>query len=350
MITYLLTSILLSCVGLALYWSLIRHRATLRQQRYALHVVIIGSLLLPLLVPSHIRPDLPAVTSVAPLHFGAALNPTRLKQYCRCESPDYTHRIRYRANASYNFLLAHTQWLGYGTLLAVGLVFLLLVLEIGYLFRLVGRTRHQDLYLDGHRCTLLMPARPLGIGAFWLGRSYIIWQEPLTQLSEAERQAIYRHELSHLRQGNTVEKALLRLVQCLWWMNPAFYLLRKELDLLSEFIADRCASQRLGGIKPYANLLLKVKLLQAPPATSALTGSLLRRRIEQLVQPRRERPRLGWLGVGFLVLGQFSLVSPLTAQVDQTLGQLRTYEEIYHHAPTSPEVLYCPDCESVCLP
>lgn len=350
MIAYLLTSTLLSLLGLGLYWLLIRRRATLAQQRHALHLILLGSLTLPLLVPAHVRPTLPPVARVAPLSFGAPLTHDAVQRYCRCEAPDYTHRIRYRANAHYNFLLAHKHWLGYLVLGAVGRVLLLLALQVGYLARLVGCAAHQPMQLGRQRFTLLDPPRPLGIGAFWLGRAYVIWQEPMTTLNEAERAAIFRHELSHLRQGNTLEKALLRLVQCLWWFNPAFYLMRQELTLLSEFIADRSASYQLGGIKPYARLLLTLKQVQAPRAASALTGGALRLRIEQLVQPRRERPRLGWLGFALVALLQLSLVSPLSAGVDDTLYQLRTYKVIYEHAPTAPEVIYCPDCETVCQP
>ena len=350
MIAYLLTSSLLSWIGLGLYWLMMRRRATLSQQRHALHLMVVGSLLLPLLVPTHVRPKLSPVSKVAPLSFGSPLDHSSLQQYCRCEHPNYAHRIRYRANAHYHFLLAYKHWLGYAVLIAVARVLLLFAGQMGYLMRLIRRSAHADLWLDGRHYTLLTPPQAIGIGAFWLGQPYIIWQEPLAKLTAAEQAAIFGHERSHLRQGNTIEKALLRLLQCLWWFNPAFYLMRKELELLSEFIADRKGSQHLGGIKPYASLLLKLKQCQSPPAASALTGGVLRLRVEQLVQPQREHPRLGWLGSGLLIALQLSLVSPLAASIDDTIYQLRTYQEIYEHAPTSPEVIYCPDCETVCTP
>lgn len=350
MITYLLTTTLLSWLGMGIYWGVVRRRATLMQQRSFIHVIILASLTLPLLTPKHVQPTLSPTPHVAALPFGAPLDHGDLKRYCRCERPDYTHRIHYRTSATYNFLLSHKYWLGYAIAIAVAITFLILMLQIGYLWRLVRRSRHQPINVDGHSCIILIPERPLGIGAFYLGKSYILWQESLAQLSEAERQAIYRHELSHLLQGNTIEKALLRLIQCLWLANPAFYLMRKELELLSEFIADRTASRSFGGIKPYASLLLKVKLLQAPKVTSALTGSKLRRRIEQMVQPTRESRVLGWLGLSLALIFQMALTSPLSISISDTINKIETYEEISQQAPPETEVIYCQDCETVCLP
>jgi len=349
MITYLFTSILLSLLGAAIYWA-VRGYASPIQRKRLIYTLLAGSLLLPLFSVHTQPPILKPTPHIRPLHFGARVDHSNVQQYCRCESPDYSHWIEYRANAHYNFLLEYKHWVGYGIAIAIGAVLLLLGVQLLYLRHLVNRSQSLPHTYRNESFILLKPHRPIGIGAFWLGKSYIVWEEPLSGLTTEEREAIFAHELSHLKQQNTLEKACFRLLQCLWFANPVFYFLRKELDLLSEFIADQAGSNSLGGVKAYAALLIKLKTLQASPAVSPLTGSVLRLRIEQLVQPAPIKPAYAWLALPIILSLQMLIVTPLKAQVSTTLKDLETYEEIYEHAPSQPEVIYCPDCETVCTP
>ena len=133
-------------------------------------------------------------------------------------------------------------------------------------------------------CAAAYP-RPHSVGTFWLGKSYLIWQEQLGTLTEQELHAVYRHELSHIQQGNTFEKAALRLIQCLWCWHPVFYLVRKELTLLSEFLADEAGASVLPKPQAYAHLLLNLQVLKSLPLAQHFQQSQLRKRIERLLQP-----------------------------------------------------------------
>lgn len=53
------------------------------------------------------------------------------------------------------------------------------------------------------------------------------------------RAAVLRHEMVHLRQWHSVDILLIDLILILQWFNPFAYMLKKELQQVHEFLADR---------------------------------------------------------------------------------------------------------------
>ena len=70
--------------------------------------------------------------------------------------------------------------------------------------------------------------------------SYLFWKEGLSLSSECG-QRILRHELRHIREYHTHDKLLCNLATSLFWINPFFWLIRHELFLCHEFVADEAA-------------------------------------------------------------------------------------------------------------
>ncbi|RMG71151.1 MAG: hypothetical protein D6722_07330 [Bacteroidetes bacterium] len=349
MISYLLTSAFLSWIG-GLAYVLVRRWLSLRQRRGLLHAVILGSLVLPLAV----GPDehLASPRPLAAYNFGLQLDTEALQQHCRCEQPNYAHRLHYRAHAVVNLMLRHKPLLKGGILAAMAGVLVLLLIQLGYVHRLVRASAQRRVTVDGRSYILLYPDRPLGAGAFWLGRSYIVWSPEMDQLPLAERLAVMRHECSHLRQGNTVEFALLLLLQCWWLLNPVFYLLRRELRRLSEYLADEAGLTALPDRPTYARLLLRLLEGQSMLLVAHLGARDLSLRIRRLLAgpERRGRSRRWALLMGVLGL-QLGLTLPLQARVQASLRALQTYADLYQKAPPqSEEAVYCPDCDSICTP
>jgi N-acetylmuramoyl-L-alanine amidase len=52
---------------------------------------------------------------------------------------------------------------------------------------------------------------------------------------------ILRHELAHIEQGHTWDKLVSQLLSCIFWMNPFYWMIQKELAMVHEFIADEQA-------------------------------------------------------------------------------------------------------------
>ncbi|MEL7534963.1 MAG: M56 family metallopeptidase, partial [Bacteroidota bacterium] len=288
MIHFIFTSALLVLIGWGLYVTIVRDRASLRERKWFIYLTLLSSLALPLSVGPLPEPviNISPVTEAVPQAFGT-INETHLQQYCRCERPNYSHRIQYRANAFYSFVFANKSSINLAFGLAVGGVLLFLFLQLQYLYRLVRSSKQEQRSLNGVDFYLLTPKRTLGAGAFQLRHKYIIWQEGMAELSPAEQSAIFRHELSHLAQHNTLEKAILRLIQCLWFFHPVFYYFRNELELISECIADQAGSEAMTHPRRYAELLLKLKSQQFVSLVQYFRGGILKHRIQSLLQERR---------------------------------------------------------------
>jgi N-acetylmuramoyl-L-alanine amidase len=67
--------------------------------------------------------------------------------------------------------------------------------------------------------------------------NYIFWNRNI-EINSPEGQQIFRHELAHVREKHSWDKLFMNIVLFLFWSNPFFWLIRKELNMIHEFIAD----------------------------------------------------------------------------------------------------------------
>jgi hypothetical protein len=65
----------------------------------------------------------------------------------------------------------------------------------------------------------------------------LFWRRDLPVHDETG-QRMLKHELTHIEQYHTYDKLLVAFTTYLFWMNPFFWLIRKELEVVHEFIAD----------------------------------------------------------------------------------------------------------------
>jgi len=70
--------------------------------------------------------------------------------------------------------------------------------------------------------------------------SNLFWQKGVS-LDGATGSQVFRHELTHIEQRHTHDKLFVGLVTSLFWMNPFFWIIRNELQVIHEFIADEKA-------------------------------------------------------------------------------------------------------------
>ena len=65
----------------------------------------------------------------------------------------------------------------------------------------------------------------------------IFWRDNISPESESGRM-ILRHELAHIKQKHTYDKLASQLLTCIFWMNPFYWFIQKELGMVHEFLAD----------------------------------------------------------------------------------------------------------------
>ncbi|MFZ4057494.1 MAG: N-acetylmuramoyl-L-alanine amidase [Ferruginibacter sp.] len=71
----------------------------------------------------------------------------------------------------------------------------------------------------------------------------LFWNANLALEGESGQQ-ILQHELVHIREKHSYDKAFLNIILLFCWFNPFFWLIKKELNLIHEFIADRKAVEQ----------------------------------------------------------------------------------------------------------
>lgn len=68
--------------------------------------------------------------------------------------------------------------------------------------------------------------------------------------------AIITHEMVHIRQKHSLDLLFLDLVRAISWFNPVLYLMRQDMKLNHEYLADEQASQKSTNRHAYALLLI----------------------------------------------------------------------------------------------
>lgn len=92
---------------------------------------------------------------------------------------------------------------------------------------------------------------------------------------------VFRHELAHVHGYHSLDKVLMEVLCAACWFNPFFYLMKRDLAMVHEYIADQEAAADTP--TDYARLLLQMALqTQYLPGSSQFTQSPVKRRISML--------------------------------------------------------------------
>lgn len=112
----------------------------------------------------------------------------------------------------------------------------------------------------------------------------IFWNDRIP-LESPQGKHIFRHELVHTRELHSLDNLFLQLVLCVAWFNPFFWIIRKELHNIHEFLADRFAAAD-SNKQDYAEYLVShaIRKSQALPVAHYFFNSSFKRRIAMILQ------------------------------------------------------------------
>jgi TonB-dependent SusC/RagA subfamily outer membrane receptor len=115
--------------------------------------------------------------------------------------------------------------------------------------------------------------------------SYIFWNAEIDIQTPAGKQ-ILQHELTHVTQYHSIDKIVIQLNLIAGWFNPFFWLLKKELDMIHEFIADKKSVEN-GDAASLAQMLLTTAYPgQQFPLTNPFFFSPIKRRLKMLTNTK----------------------------------------------------------------
>ncbi len=110
---------------------------------------------------------------------------------------------------------------------------------------------------------------------------YIFWNRKIDMDSDTGRK-IFRHELVHVRENHSVDRVLMNIVLIPFWSNPFFWLIRREMTVIHEFIADSKAVED-NDTASFAAMIIHAAYPQHSfEMTSTFFSSSIKRRLHML--------------------------------------------------------------------
>jgi len=100
----------------------------------------------------------------------------------------------------------------------------------------------------------------------------------------AENKAVLRHEIIHIQQKHSWDILLLEFLKISCWFNPVIYLIKKDVTLLHEYIADAKTTSTTISKHAYAMLLIENSMASYSPSivNQFFNQSILKSRINML--------------------------------------------------------------------
>jgi len=138
---------------------------------------------------------------------------------------------------------------------------------------------------------------------------YIFWNKEIDIQSQTGRQ-IFQHELVHVKEKHTLDKLFMQIIIMLFWINPFFWLIRREMQLIHEFIADKKAVEQHGPAAFAAMILQSGYPKQFNQITNQFFQTSIKRRLAMLTKvgnnQRNYFSRVAILPLMFFIVVLFS--------------------------------------------
>lgn len=113
----------------------------------------------------------------------------------------------------------------------------------------------------------------------------LFWKHSLEINSDLGKQ-ILKHEMVHIEQKHSYDKIFMELLSGIFWFNPVYYVMKKEIFLIHEYLADKKAV-RQSDTKAFAQMLLAGKFsADILPGTNPFLSSNLKKRLKMIQKPQ----------------------------------------------------------------
>lgn len=223
-----------------------------------------------------------------------------------------------------------SEWIGYLYLAGVVVLLVRLVVQAFSLYRLIVRMPEKE--INGVRVKCLNdPSGPFSFFGW-------IFMNPAA-VKEDEISEILTHEMAHVKQHHSVDVLLAEMVSICCWMNPFAWLLKREVRLNLEFLADRKVMEAGFATKSYQYHLLGLAYNHKYGLSNNFNFSHLKQRI--IMMNKKKSNAAGHIKYALFVLPAFALLVAGNISCSQDTSQTEdAKEEVV--APVSPEAKEAP--------
>lgn len=213
---YFLQVILCSAIMMGYYWLALRNKKFHQYNRFYLLAVVLLSWTVPLI-------KIQWITTYS--------SEQQVIRFLSVVADNNSEIEAVVESKGFHWSLEGIAWFVY---LLMGFLLLILLIRAFYRIYVLLKTnsckRVEDVYL------IITQAEGTPFSFF----RYIFWNEEIDIRSASGKQ-ILQHELTHVQQKHSVDKLLIQLMLIPGWFNPFFWLLKKEMEMIHEFIADKKA-------------------------------------------------------------------------------------------------------------
>lgn len=118
--------------------------------------------------------------------------------------------------------------------------------------------------------------------------NFIFWNTHIDMHSDAGKQVL-QHEMIHVKEKHSLDKLFINSVIAILWINPFYWLIRKELNMIHEFIADKKALED-GDTAKLAQMILQATYPQQNfSITNHFFYSPIKRRLAMITKNHNTR-------------------------------------------------------------
>lgn len=229
-----------------------------------------------------------------------------------------------------NRVFVLSEWIGYLYLAGVVVLLVRLAVQAFSLYRLIVRMPEKE--INGVRIKCLNdPSGPFSFFGW-------IFMNPAA-VKEDEISEILTHEMAHVKQHHSVDVLLAEMVSICCWMNPFAWLLKREVRLNLEFLADRKVMEAGFATKSYQYHLLGLAYNHKYGLSNNFNFSHLKQRI--IMMNKKKSNATGHIKYALFVLPAFALLVAGNISCSQDALQTEdAKEEVV--APVSPEAKEAP--------
>jgi TonB family protein len=127
------------------------------------------------------------------------------------------------------------------------------------------------------------------------------------------------HELTHIREKHSADKLFVELLLVVCWFNPFFWLIRKELYVIHEFLADRKAIEQNNGAAFAEMILQTMNAGHLSPLTNPFFSSHVKRRLKMITTSKK--PQFSYLRRISALVAMVTLSFVLMLTIEKGMAQ-----------------------------
>ncbi len=294
---YLVKIIICSAVLFGYYWFLLRNKVFHAYNRFYLLVIVALSIVLPLVKFNMLNANTHKTPIIKMLKIVNA-------------SDEYMDEIIIDAPSKATITLVDV--LPFLYMLVSSILFIMLLQMLVSILGLLKK--HEKITIENIQFINTDAAKGTPFSFF----RYIFWNKQIDIKSHSGNR-IFKHEIAHVQERHSWDKMFINLVLIVFWSNPVFWLVRRELSMIHEFIADKKAVED-GDTASFAEMILHATYPQKNfYVTNNFFYSPIKRRLMMLT--KNQHPRMNYIS-RLLVLPLLVIVfGAFTIKVANNIGK-----------------------------